>query len=70
MVEFWVNRIRQGRASIDDVPAKWRDCVRARLSGGGIIQCASASKPCGGNPCTLKPMKLNNTRRFVAKRIE
>lgn len=32
MVEFWVNRINQGRASIDDVPAKWRDDVRAVLS--------------------------------------
>lgn len=31
MVEFWVNRIRQGKATIDDVPAKWRDDVRARL---------------------------------------
>ena len=59
MVEFWVNRIRQGRASIDDVPAKWRDGVRARLSGGGIIQCASASKPCGGQPMYIETNEIN-----------
>ena len=35
MVEFWVNRIKQGKASIDDVPTKWRDDVRARLGGEG-----------------------------------
>ena len=33
MVEFWVNRTKQGRASIEDVPVKWRDDVRARLGG-------------------------------------
>ena len=31
MVEFWVNRIKHRKATIDDVPAKWRDDVRARL---------------------------------------
>lgn len=33
MVEFWLNRIKQGKAIIDDVPAKWREEVRAMLSG-------------------------------------
>ena len=32
MVEFWVNRIKHGKATIDDVPAKWREEVKSLLS--------------------------------------
>lgn len=32
MVKFWVNRIMQGKAAVEDVPEPWRDEVRALLS--------------------------------------
>lgn len=35
MVEFWVNRIKQGRASIDDVPARWKAAVQKLLDEAG-----------------------------------
>lgn len=31
MAKFWVNRIRQGKATIEDVPERWREEVRALL---------------------------------------
>lgn len=31
MTDFLVCQIRLGKITIDDVPAKWRDDVRARL---------------------------------------
>lgn len=31
MIKFWVNRIRAGRATIEDVPAKWREEVEKVL---------------------------------------
>lgn len=33
MVKFYVNMIRRGRITIDDVPAKWIDAVKAKLEG-------------------------------------
>lgn len=30
--KFWVNRIKQGRATIDDVPKRWREEVKSLLS--------------------------------------
>lgn len=33
MVRFWLNRIKQGKATIEDAPEKWREEVRAMLSG-------------------------------------
>lgn len=32
MVKFWLNRIKQCKATIDDVPKRWRDEVRALLN--------------------------------------
>ena len=29
--KFWANRIRQGKATIEDVPERWREEVRALL---------------------------------------
>lgn len=31
MVAFYVNRIRKGLMTIDDVPLRWRDAVREAL---------------------------------------
>ena len=31
MAKFWANRIKQGKATIDDVPKKWREEVMALL---------------------------------------
>ena len=31
MAKFWANRIKRGKATIDDVPEKWREEVRALL---------------------------------------
>lgn len=31
MVKFWANRIKQGKATIDDVPPLWREQVREAL---------------------------------------
>lgn len=31
MAKFWLTRIKQGKATIDDVPEKWREEVRALL---------------------------------------
>lgn len=30
--EFWVNHIKQGKATIDDVPKRWREEVKSLLS--------------------------------------
>ena len=32
MAKFWANRIKQGRASIDDVPERWREEVKSLLN--------------------------------------
>ena len=34
MVNFYVNRIRQGKMTIDDVPERWREAVRQALEEG------------------------------------
>lgn len=31
MVKFYVNRIRHGLMTIDDVPERWREAVREEL---------------------------------------
>lgn len=31
MINFYVNRIKQGKITIDDVPEKWREEVRKKL---------------------------------------
>jgi len=31
MVKFYVNRIRQGKMTIEEVPEKWREQVREKL---------------------------------------
>jgi hypothetical protein len=31
MVNFYVNRINKGKMTLDEVPAKWRDAVKAAL---------------------------------------
>lgn len=33
MVAFYVNRIRAGKMTIDNVPHKWREAVQAALDG-------------------------------------
>lgn len=33
MVNFYVNRIKKGKMTIDDVPEKWRETVREALQG-------------------------------------
>ena len=33
MVEFYVNRIKKGKMTIDQVPLKWREAVRKALEG-------------------------------------
>lgn len=32
MVKFWVNRIKMGRATLDDVPERYREEVEAELN--------------------------------------
>ena len=32
MVDFYVGRIKRGKLEIDQVPLKWREEVRAKLS--------------------------------------
>lgn len=32
MIKFWVNRIKMGKATIEDVPAKYRAEVEAELA--------------------------------------
>ena len=31
MVKFYVNRIKNGKMTLDEVPPKWREAVRAEL---------------------------------------
>lgn len=31
MAEFWYKLVKSGRKTIDDVPEKWRETVRAML---------------------------------------
>lgn len=31
MINFYVNRIKQGKITIDDVPERWREAVREKL---------------------------------------
>ena len=31
MINFYVNRIRQGKMTLEEVPEKWREQVRERL---------------------------------------
>lgn len=31
MINFYVNRIKQGKMIIDDVPERWREAVREKL---------------------------------------
>lgn len=31
MINFYVNRIKQGKMNIDDVPERWREAVREKL---------------------------------------
>lgn len=33
MVNFYVNRIKKDKMTIDDVPEKWREAVREALQG-------------------------------------
>ena len=33
MVKFYVDRIRKGKMTIDEVPLKWREAVREALGG-------------------------------------
>lgn len=33
MVNFYVNRIKKGKMTLDDVPEKWREAVRKALEG-------------------------------------
>lgn len=33
MVQFYVCRIKLGKMTLDDVPEKWRDAVRAKMEG-------------------------------------
>lgn len=34
MIKFYVNQIKRGVLTIDDVPEKWKELVRQALSGG------------------------------------
>ena len=36
MVKFWVNRIHAGKATIDDVPERWREAVRLEINFGEV----------------------------------
>lgn len=31
MINFYVNRIKMGKITIDDVPERWREVVREKL---------------------------------------
>ena len=31
MINFYVNRIKMGKITIDDVPERWREAVREKL---------------------------------------
>ena len=31
MINFYVNRIKQGKMTIEEVPEKWREAVREKL---------------------------------------
>ena len=31
MINFYVNRIKQGKMTINDVPERWREAVREKL---------------------------------------
>lgn len=31
MINFYVNRIKQGKMAIDNVPERWREAVREKL---------------------------------------
>lgn len=31
MINFYVNRIKQGKMTLEDVPEKWREQVREKL---------------------------------------
>ena len=33
MVQFYVNRIKKGKMTLDEVPLKWREAVREALEG-------------------------------------
>jgi hypothetical protein len=33
MVEFYVNRIKKGKMTLEQVPLKWREAVREALEG-------------------------------------
>ena len=39
MVKFWVNRIKFGKATINDVPEKWREEVKAVLEKHTVGRC-------------------------------
>lgn len=32
MINFYVNRIKMGKITIDDVPERWREAVREKLN--------------------------------------
>lgn len=34
MVQFYVNRIKKGKMTLDEVPLRWREAVREALEGG------------------------------------
>ena len=31
MINFYINRIKMGKITIDDVPERWREAVREKL---------------------------------------
>ena len=33
MVQFYVNRIKKGKITLEEVPLKWREAVREALEG-------------------------------------
>ena len=33
MVQFYVNRIKKGKMTLEEVPLKWREAVREALEG-------------------------------------
>lgn len=35
MVQFYVNRIKKGKMTLEEVPLKWREAVREALEGEG-----------------------------------
>lgn len=34
MVQFYVNRIKKGKMTLEEVPLRWREAVREALEGG------------------------------------